>query len=791
MALVSKVIPSFHNGISQQPSVLRLDTQYEDSVNGYATLVDGMGKRPPSEHLAVLSSNASSNSFVHTINRDSSEQYIVCITGVPEEPIEIYKLPEGTKCTVAIGYFDSADLFHADLTKSAYLTSTGTKTALESFKATTIADYTVITNNTKVAAMSATTDDTFKYEGLAVISKGVAGTSYYITVNGITASYTSGDTTAYDTYRTSTIASNLATQLTSGLGASYIVALTGSTIYVTKVDGTDFTMSVTDSWGDQATKMIKGNCQNFTDLPGKAFDGVYVEITGNPQEENDNYWVQYSSDTGTKTGVWQEVVKPGLANTIDGTTMPHKLIRSGVNTFQFGSFYWSKRKVGDTLTAPEPSFIGNTVNDVFFYRNRLGLLSSENIILSQASEYFNFFPTSVTLVLDDDPIDLAVSTNEVSTLYNAAPFNTFLLAFGDQQQFQIGSGDALLTSKTMKADATTHFSNERDCKPAPAGSNVYFASPRGNFSAIREYFVQPGSLTNDAADVTAHVTQLVPKDVIKIAASSSLDTVLVLSEQQRDTLYVYKYFWNGDEKAQSAWFKWTFDGTIINMDMLDTSLYLLIQRDSSVCLERIKIEKEVTGTLPYRVYLDRQVAVVGTYNSNTGYTTWTLPYSDDSLIDNFRVIRSDDGNMIHLIEKVSNTSLKAPGDYSGIQCYIGTTYIHSHVFSEWHIKSGNTNVGVQQGRLLIRTLTLTFSDTGYFKLQVTPEGRPMKYKTFNAVVLGQYYVGTPALYSETKRFDIVSRSDKTKIELVNDSHLPAWFHSGSFEGTFIARSQQI
>jgi hypothetical protein len=41
------------------------------------------------------------------------------------------------------------------------------------------------------------------------------------------------------------------------------------------------------------------------------------------------------------------------------------------------------------------------------FRNRLGFLSDENVIFSRASEFFEFFPETITQVLATDPIDVA------------------------------------------------------------------------------------------------------------------------------------------------------------------------------------------------------------------------------------------------------------------------------------------------------------------------------------------------------------------------------------------------
>ena len=86
MPLVSASIPNFVNGISQQPAPLRLNTQGEIQENGISSVVKGLSKRPPCEHVAKLSNGAGSNltqntdSFFHTIRRDENEAYALVVT---------------------------------------------------------------------------------------------------------------------------------------------------------------------------------------------------------------------------------------------------------------------------------------------------------------------------------------------------------------------------------------------------------------------------------------------------------------------------------------------------------------------------------------------------------------------------------------------------------------------------------------------------------------------------------------------------------------------------------------
>ena len=90
-------------------------------------------------------------------------------------------------------------------------------------------------------------------------------------------------------------------------------------------------------------------------------------------------------------GVWEEVAAPGLEITLDKDTMPLKLVRvlpgtfslngGGSTTYSNGAFRfdypdWGQRDVGYEVTNSKPTFIGNPIQKMFVFRNRIGLLSN-------------------------------------------------------------------------------------------------------------------------------------------------------------------------------------------------------------------------------------------------------------------------------------------------------------------------------------------------------------------------------------------------------------------------------
>lgn len=782
--LISKTLPGLYNGVSQQPSSLRDDTQCSLQENAFPSLVHGLFKRPPTEFISLLSSKAGVGSFIHTINRDAGEQYVVVITADSTEPIEVFRL-DGTKCTVKYGQLDDSLVFTSDPSVKDYLG------VPDSLKAVTIADYTIIVNTAKKTVKKSIVDGSENPQGIVYIKNGIAEQDYKILINGsVQATYTTPTSDNTAGYKTTTIASTLKNNLEANLGdLGWSFELLGSSIVLTPPTGTNFRLDVEDSWGNNAMVGIKNVVQKFTDLPPKAPDGFVVEISGDEENHFDNYYVMFKADERHSPGIWVETVKPGLKNTLEETSLPHRLVRTGDNEFTFAPCLWEKREVGDDKSCPDPGFVDRTINDVFFFNNRLGFLSGENVVLSRASEYFNFWPSTATDILDNDPIDVAVASTQVATLRHAIPFNMNLLLFSDQQQFILSSADKLLTPRTIAINPTTRYEVTKQCKPVGIGSNAYFITPNGDYSSMYEYFVQPESLVYDANNVTNHVPRYLPKNIQIFEGSITSDMIFVGSSDEPNSLYVYNFTWDRENKIQSAWHKWIFDDSVVNVSVLENLLYLIMKNEGSgeVYLATINLEKMNSQGLSFRVHLDKQVYLKGIYDPGTERTTWTLPYTDSNT--NFEVVEGSKGNLVINVSKEGNI-LSAPGDYSGVFCFIGKNYSSKYRFSEWFIKdqSGVPNL---QGRLQLRTFTLSFTNTSSFNVVITPKGREPFNHVYSGIVLGATVLGQPSLLSDKKKFVVMSRAIGTDIDVVNASYLPCEFQSASMEGYYSSRSRPV
>ena len=439
-----------------------------------------------------------------------------------------------------------------------------------------------------------------EYDKRAIIyvSKGVAEQNYRVvltkrggTSGVVNASYQSGNTNQGSTYRTETIAANLASQINAGAGGAFETSLNGAVIEVWAKDKGDFTIEVGDSWGDAALKAFKGRAHAFNALPPKAPDGFVLQIVGKTDSDEGTYWVRYEKSylkEGKKiasTGVWKEYREPNGYHKFDNSTMPLQLIRKqDIARYRsennpLGLYFaleyclWSDRAVGDENSNPNPSFVDNIINDIFLFSNRLGILSGQSVSLTKVGDFFNFFAGTVTDALDDAPIDVDVPSTSVTTLYYAKASRDNLMIFGDDQQFILNSGNDPLSSKTINVAPILSYPFDGSVRPVSLGQMTYFISPRGNGVSLREYFIQNDGMINDAPSVTDHVPDLLKSSSNYLVTGMPNEDILFVSDYS-SKLYVYKYAWSGDKKTQSSWSVWTFAKSVAGIFCFDNKLYI-------------------------------------------------------------------------------------------------------------------------------------------------------------------------------------------------------------------------
>ena len=549
-----------------------------------------------------------------------------------------------------------------------------------------------------------------------------------------------------------------------------------------------------------------------------------VTVTSNNHGLSTDDSITFDHTSGTSADGTFTITKVD-ANTFTYTATG-TLITNGIVKFGIANAYtlpkWGERTVGDTISAPNPSFIGNKINNVFFFRNRLGFLANDNVILSRVSEFFNFFPETVISILDSEPIDVAASHTKVSILKNAVTMGEKLILFSDQTQFVLAASSDNLTPKTANVIVATEFESSDAAQPASAGSSIYFLTQKGLFAGVREYIIQGEAKIRDAANITIHVPRLIPSNIYKMVVSNNQDILILLGSDNPNKLYVYRWLYGTEgQKALSSWFTYTINSnrSILNVDFIGTDLFAVIEEANKVTLEKIPFETEFKENYAdFEYHLDHKVteATTGvsvTYSAVTNLSTFTVPYRlranmnivgrylDTGETSTFVNEMGDTTNLLagQVLQTTNSTdgstsTITATGDFRNSKFIIGEPYEMHYRFSEQRLtESGSGSPEYIGGRLQIHHFYIKYEDAGFFQVEVTPENRSTSVYKFTGRLLGSAssFIGQTNLDTGTFRVPIMSKSDRVDIDIKNNTFLPTRLAGAEYQGVFHIRSRRV
>lgn len=781
-SVVSQNIKNFVQGVSQQPPILRFPEQLEEQINGFSTEVDGLQKRVPSIHLKTISDlglTSSSKPLVHCINRDKTEKYIVVFAN---DTIKIYDL-NGDEKTVNIQE------------DASYITCSSPR---DSLRVMTVADYTFILNNTVKAQMSSKKyPNYFDTQGsMLYVKQGQYGRTFKVWLDGKqVCSFTTPDgSQASQTAQIDT--SYIADQINSQLNTNGVTTDHSDNWIRLKSEGL---VQTSDGFNNQALIHFKKSIQRFSLLPATAPDNYCVKVNGDPSGDSvGSYYVQYN----ITDSVWKECPCPDINIEIDSATMPHVLVRNSDGTFTFKRATWDERKVGDDDSNPYPSFIGHTLSSIFFFRNRLGLSSNENVILSESASYFNMWMTTANDVLDTDCVDISVTSTKANVINYMTIFSEDLYAFSNDTQF-ILRVESVLSPKSASFAEITQFNSSPDCQPKVAGKNMYFPTELGDFASIQEYYtVQDISQMKNAQDITAHIPNYIPAGVYEIIPSTAKNVLFCLTNGNTKAVYIYKYLFNDEGRVQSSWSKWVFDADIFGGGFIGSRLYLLMLRGSQVSLEMLDFSvniKDFDAAEKYRVFLDqKKILNGGVYDSVYQNTKLNIRnaygYTDNTPLKNMCLITSK-GVYYPDIDIDSDGFAKIEGDFSKDTLVVGEKYTFLVEFTTFYLKQNNNgNVSSQvEGRTQIKYLNIQYDHSGYFQVNVQfKDGRSYCYK-MTAKMLGDSSATLGKMLDDTGVFKcpIHAKNDTVTIQLASDMPVPVAIIGLTWECTYVTKVKGV
>ena len=617
MPAVTQLIPNFLGGVSRQNDDKKLLGQVTECVNGYPDPTYGLLKRPGMKFTNVLK-NAVGDSFDEAslsgaswffIERDAAGSYIGAIKGAN---IYVWTAADGTWCTVTNN-------------SATYLTGT----TQNDYHFRSVQDVTVITNKTKTAAMQPVGSYTANSVATLKLNTLVDTYTYTVTIQHIEATVTSQTSTTFDDmllYDAADVNTNhhlvdkikdvIEAQHTAsnadfdgiwyleGYPDSLVIKRgTGANGVVTDysaVTGTPVAFDIDAKGGlnNTAIEVFEDEVEDATKLPLESFTGHHVTVSNSSNAEDDYHlqFIAYDTTLNRGRGYWEETIARDVSPGLDASTMPHQLENTGSTTFEFNPITWTARQAGNDVTSPLPSFIDKKITATFFYSNRFGLLSQDNVFFGVANDAYNFFVKSALTQIDSDPIDLNVASIRPVTLSAVLPSPQGLMLFSERQQFHVLATDSsTLTPTTTIIRALSNYEMAPDIAPVDVGVNSAFVNRVPGYSKLFSLQLRDVEQPPLVVDISKIVLEWIPDTVDGLTVSPQ-NSVIMLIDRSTSYLYLYRYYNNGEKDIFQAWTKWQLPGTIQTADIINDSVVIVSQHEDEYTIGKIILDEIPTGS---------------------------------------------------------------------------------------------------------------------------------------------------------------------------------------------------
>ncbi|AGA17889.1 tail protein [Synechococcus phage P60] len=424
----------------------------------------------------------------------------------------------------------------------------------------------------------------------------------------------------------------------NGLG-TFTAESIGNVIRVRYSDPTrtdEFTMSARGGTSGTGLESIKYSVDTLAELPTKCWNDYQVAVRNTQDTEVDDYYVKFETDVEDAdvpgSGYWVETVKNGDDGGLVDDTMPHVLVRNALGDFTFSSLNnssygktWADRSVGSEDTNPHPTFTesGNGIYGMFMYKNRLGFLTQDAVIMSQVGDYFNFYATSGVTISDADPIDMATSDTKPVKLEAAISSTSGAILFGNQAQFRLSSPDESFGPKTATLDKISNYTYESKADPVQTGVSMIFPTNMGTYSSVYELSTESAKGTPVIEDSSRVIPRLIPSGLTWSTASMNNDTVFFGNAKKGRNVYVFRFFNEGQERKVAGWTTWYYEDQIIEAEAYANLLYMVNwnPRNSVVTLCRSYMMDQdgdpiTAGEFTYLPRVDKMID-----STNTDYLT--------------------------------------------------------------------------------------------------------------------------------------------------------------------------
>ena len=585
-----------------------------------------------------------------------------------------------------------------------------------------------------------------------------------------------------------TIIGGIIAELPSGVTGKHI----GTGIYLSSTN--PFSVEIVE---EDLMRCFQSSVNDVQNLPNQCKHGYIVKISNSRMSDEDDYYLRFDgANDRDGSGSWSECAKAGIAKTL--TNMPLVIQRTAATTFTVKQFTYEDRRVGDDTTNPMPSFVGARINKVLFFRNRLALLSGENVITSRPGTLGtpDFFNETALTVSASDPVDISAASMFPSELFDGIEMNTGLVVFSTNQQFLLASDDTVFNPDTAKLRSISTFNYNETISPISLGTTLAYVDNSGKFSRFNEMANVQREGEPNVVEVSKVVPTLLPKD-IDLLTNSRENSIILLGKTGSDDVFGYKYFQVSDQRQQAAWFKWKLNNPLIYHFIINDEYFFL---DSDYYLQSVKLVQTETDpsivqdNVDFLLHVDNHTTVSGgSFNATTNITTFTgVSWLNTVTTPNHDLVVIDTNSSSTRVGRyakptISGTSFTLPGNWSGVTLTIGYIYPYEVKFPTFYAtrREGNSSRADVNSSLVLHRIKFHFGKIGLYETTLERVGKNNYTEVYESTELDEYDASdAPYLEEFIKTVPVYEKNTNVDVTLRSSHPAPATLRAVSWEGDY-------
>ena len=807
MAAVTQRITSYLGGVSKQSDDKKLPGQVRECYNGYPDPTFGLTKRPGFKHIVNIGTGTTyDDGKWFYINRDDNEEYIGVIKG---SSINIWNAISGNTCTVT--YPDG----------TSYLSGTR-----DNYKLITVQDTSIIINSSVTVSEISTSVTFDTTSAILVLDSLDADFEYTVTLQGQTVTVIPQGSTTYDDMLDNTGSVNTNHHLRDALdnlistqqaasnpdfNGTWNLTPFNNNLLIERVffAAPQFEISASGGATNQGLFAVADQIANISRLPNESKDGIVLKVI-NTGSSFDDYYLKFVAQNGVSgRGYWEETRAPlNVTNRgLSDSTMPHELVNTGVDTFVFRRIDYTERLVGDNETNEAPSFVNNKINGGFFHNNRLGFISKDNVSMSQAGDFYNFYHASAQTVIDSDPIDISCSSIRPTSLHAVIPTAQGVVLFSEDQQFILFSDTGVLTPALTTIRTLSNYELDRNIDPVEDGTTINFITKTPGYSRVFGMTTRGQQENPQVLDISRVVKEWISPDVDSLI-SSPQNSLIALSGQSLNEVFLFAYYNNGKENVMQSWFSWLMPGTVQFLITNSDDMYAVTKQD-----DQFVISKAVLSQAPEQgIIVNSQGEKVNpcvdmyatassvVYDSATKTSKCYLPYNDVTTLDPIIVIKGSTAGG-SFVESGFNVTPErgsdGTGDFFSItgkdltsvasDVIVGFRYDFDVELPRIYYRPGQVDSDFT-ANLTISRMKFAVGLSGVMGFKLKANGRAEWYDVQPVIEANTYLANDVPLDAENVfTLPIHQRTENFRVRMFNDSPFPVAVNAMMWEGKYTPR----